>query len=577
VSPRGRQATGGVLSAPAARLANRRIRLLAAILAAVFCVAAARAAWLQAVKAPSLESIAEGQQRETISLPAHRGTIYDRMGVELAIGEEATTVYANPQQIGQPATVAATVARDLDLDEDAVAALLSDRSKGFVYIARKVDPKKAKTLERRGIVGLGFYPEERRTYPQHRVGASVIGYAGLDNQGLAGLELQYNDVLSGRDGRETIVRDPFGRLLDVVEARAVREGRDIRLTLDQRLQAEVEKILRQTQAAWSAKAATAIVLDPHTGGVLAMAVEPGFDANQYGDQTLDVQRNRAVTDTYEPGSTFKVVTVAASLEEGLVGPQSSFQLEYSIQVADRVIHDAEERGTETMTVSQILSRSSNVGAITLAIQLGRDRLAPWIDRFGFGSKTGIDFPGESEGIVLPADRWTGSTIGNVPIGQGIAVTPIQMASVYATIANGGRWIRPHIIDRIGDRKIDPGERRRVLSRQTAQLLTAMMRDVVAGGTGVEAQVPGYTVAGKTGTAAKPDAGGGYSDTRYVASFVGFAPARAPRVVILVAVDEPRGAIWGGTVAAPAFSKIAQFALPYLEVPPDDPATLPAPG
>jgi cell division protein FtsI/penicillin-binding protein 2 len=575
LSARAPQARGGPLTAPAARLANRRIRLLAFALAAIFCVAFARATWLQAVKAPSLESLAEGQQRETITLPAHRGTIYDRMGVELAIGEEATTVYANPTQIRQPAVVAAAVARDLGLDEAEVAALLSDRSKGFVYLARKTDPTKARLLERRDIVGLGFYPEERRTYPHRRIGAAVIGYAGLDNDGLAGLELQYDDVLSGRDGRETIVRDPFGRLLDVVEARPVREGRDIHLTLDHRLQAEVEKIIRQAHVAWSAKAATAIVLDPRTGGVLAMAVEPGFDANAYGEQSLEAQRNRAVTDTYEPGSTFKVVTVAAALEEQLVGPQTSFVLEYSIQVADRVIHDAEERGTETMTVSQILSRSSNVGAITLAIQLGRDRLARWIDRFGFGAKTGIDFPGESEGIVLPADRWTGSTIGNVPIGQGIAVTPIQMAAAYATIANGGRWIRPHVIERIGDRRIDPGARHRVMSRQTADLLTAMMRDVVADGTGVEAQVPGYSVAGKTGTAAKADPSGGYSDTRYVASFVGIAPASAPRVVVLVAVDEPRGAIWGGTVAAPIFSRIAQFALPYLDVQPDQPETITA--
>jgi cell division protein FtsI/penicillin-binding protein 2 len=572
-----RQARGGALGAPTTRLANRRIRLLAVLLAALFCVAFARAAWLQAVKAPSLESLAQGQQRETISLPAHRGTVYDRMGVELAIGEEATTVYANPSQIRQPAVVAAAVARDLELDEEAVAALLSDRSKGFVYLARKADPAKAKLLERREIVGLGFYPEERRTYPQRRIGATLLGYAGLDNEGLAGLELQYDEVLSGRDGRETIVRDPFGRLLDVVEAKPVHEGRDVHLTLDHRLQAEVEKILRQTRVAWSAKAATAIVLDPRTGGVLAMAVEPGFDANAYGEQTLEAQRNRAVTDTYEPGSTFKVVTVGAALEEGLVGPQTSFVLDYSIQVADRVIHDAEERGTETMTVSQILSRSSNVGAITLAIMLRRDRLASWIERFGFGAKTGIDFPGESQGIVLESEDWTGSTIGNVPLGQGIAVTPIQMAAAYATIANGGRWIRPHLIDRIGDRRIDPGERRRVLSERTANLLTAMMRDVVSGGTGVEAQVPGYTVAGKTGTAAKPDPSGGYSDTRYVASFVGFAPATAPRVVVLVAVDEPQGTIWGGTVAAPAFAKIAEFALQYLEVRPDAPETLPAAG
>jgi cell division protein FtsI/penicillin-binding protein 2 len=230
-----------------------------------------------------------------------------------------------------------------------------------------------------------------------------------------------------------------------------------------------------------------------------------------------------------------------------------------------------------MTVAQILSRSSNVGAITLALSLGRDRLAAWIDRFGFGQKTGVDYPGESSGIVLRPGRWTGSTIGNVPLGQGIAVTPIQMAAAYATIANHGVGIRPHLIDRIGDRKIGAGKKERVVSSRTARLLTQMMRDVVELGSGTNARVPGFTVAGKTGTAAKPDPQGGYSDTRYVASFVGFAPAKSPRLVILVAVDEPQGTIWGGEVAAPAFAKIAEFALQYLDVPPDAPDTLPAAG
>ena len=303
-----------------ARLANRRIRLLAALLAAVFAVAFARSAWIQAIEAPSLESLAQGQQRETITLPAHRGTLYDRHGVELAIGEDATTVYANPMQVAEPRVAAAAVSRALDLDPEQVLAALSDRSRGFVYLARQADPEAAKVLEAKKIVGLGFYPEERRTYPQHRVAASVVGYAGLDNKGLSGLELQYEEALAGRDGRETIVRDPFGRLLDVVEARAVREGHDVHLTLDHRLQAEVEGVLRETRAAWGAAAATAIVLDPRTGGILAMATEPGFDANAYPEQAPETQRSRAVTDTYEPGSTFKVVTVAAALEEKLVDP-----------------------------------------------------------------------------------------------------------------------------------------------------------------------------------------------------------------------------------------------------------------
>jgi cell division protein FtsI (penicillin-binding protein 3) len=528
------------------RLANRRIRLLVALFGAVFAVAVLRSAWLQAVRAPSLDKLAASQQRETITLPAHRGTIYDRMGIELAIGEEATTVYANPKQIREPGRVAAVVARDLGLDRAAVLAALSDRSRGFVYVARQTDPARAETLEARHIVGLGFYPEERRTYPQKRVAASVIGYAGTDNKGLAGLELRFDDILAGQGGEETIVRDPFGRLLDVTDTEPVKEGKDISLTLDHRLQAQVEQVVRDTRETWRAKAVTAIVLDPRTGGVLAMAVAPGFDANRYGAYPADRVRNKAVTDTYEPGSTFKVVTVAGALDDHLVSPSTAFTLPYEIHVSDRIIHDAEERGTERMTVSQILARSSNVGAITLALDMGKDRLARWIDRFGFGHRTGIDFPGETPGIVLPPRAWTGSTIGNVPIGQGIAVTPIQMASVYAAIANGGEWIEPHLVDRIAGREIGGLQKHRVVTEETAKLVSRMMADVVSEGTG------------------------GYSDTRYVASFVGFAPARSPRVVILVAVDEPHGDIYGGTVAAPAFARIAQFALQYLEVPPDAP-------
>jgi cell division protein FtsI/penicillin-binding protein 2 len=312
----------------------------------------------------------------------------------------------------------------------------------------------------------------------------------------------------------------------------------------------------------------AIVLDPRTGAVRAMAVAPGFDANRYAEVWRPLQRNRTVTDTYEPGSTFKLVTVAGALSEHLVTPSTTFTLPYSIQVSDRVIHDAEPRGTETMSVAQILAQSSNVGAITLAEKLGPHRLAAWISRFGFGKPTGIDYPGESPGIVLPEQDWSGSTIGNVPIGQGIAVTPIQMAEAYGAVANRGVWVQPHLVDHVGDGRPAAPRRRRIVSPAVAAQLIAMLKNVVAEGTGTLAAVPGYQVAGKTGTAAKPDPRGGYSDSRYVASFVGMVPASKPRLVILVAVDEPQGAIWGGVVAAPAFSEIARFDLQYLEVPPD---------
>jgi cell division protein FtsI (penicillin-binding protein 3) len=553
------------------RVVNRRIRLIVAVFALVFAAALVRATWLQAVRAAPLDRLAASQHRETVAVPARRGAIYDRSGVELAVGEPATTVYANPKQIRDPQAVAMAAGRALGLDPARLLPLLSDRTRGFVFVARKADPHAAEQLRREAIVGLGFYPEERRVYPQRRVASEVVGYAGVDNRGLAGLELELDQALAGANGVETVVRDPFGRRLDTIEAKEVRDGRDVVLTLDNVIQRHVERVLRETRARWTAESATAVVVDPRTGGVLAMAVEPGFDANRFPAVGRERQRNRAVTDTYEPGSTFKVVTLAAALESGMVAPTTKYRLPYSIRVSDRVIHDAEERGAETMTVAQILSQSSNVGVVTLALGLGRENLSRWIDRFGFGHVTGLDYPGETPGIVLPAEEWSGSTIGNVPIGQGIAVTSLQMARAYAVIANGGVALQPHVVERVEGEPPRTRGRRRIISAVTARQLTAMLRGVVETGSGGEAQVAGYTVAGKTGTAAKPDpVRGGYSDSRYVGSFVGFVPATAPRLVILVTVDEPRGTIWGGTVAAPAFAKIAQYALEYLDVPPDAP-------
>ncbi len=552
------------------RLVNRRIRLLLAVLTLAFGGLLLRATWLQGVRAESLARLGQTQHRESVALPASRGTIYDRAGVELGLGEPATTVYANPKQIVNPRAAAVAVERTLGLDADHIYPELADRTRGFVYVERQADPAQAAALERLKLSGFGFYPEERRTYPQRSVGAQVLGYVGIDGNGLSGLELQFDKQLAGRAGHETIVKDPSGRVIDVEQQRPEAAGRDVFLTLDHTIQANAEEVLRETVHKWQAKSASAIVLDPRTGAVLAMAVQPGYDANRFPTTPSDLQRNRTVTDTYEPGSTFKLVTVAAALSERLVSPSTRFTLPYSLNVADRVVHDAEERGTVNYSVAQILAHSSNIGAIELAEMLGRTRLSSWINRFGFGRVTGIDYPGESPGIVLPPAKWSGSTIGNVPIGQGIAVTPVQMAAAYAAIANRGVWSRPHIVDHVAGGGRPSLYRRRLVSPGVASELMLMLKDVVAEGTGTYAAMPGYEVAGKTGTAQKPDSHGGYATGRYVASFVGIVPASRPRLVVLVMVDEPQGAIWGGIVAAPAFQQIARFDLQYLEVPPDSP-------
>jgi cell division protein FtsI (penicillin-binding protein 3)/stage V sporulation protein D (sporulation-specific penicillin-binding protein) len=555
------------------KLANRRIRLLLALLTLAAVVTFGRAFWLQVVRAPALERLAAQQHHETVTTPAGRGTIFDRMGVQLAIGEQATTVYADPRQIRNAQKVAVEAGHALNIDPNKIYPQLRDKKQSFVYVQRKADPARAAALQRKGLAGVDFYSEERRFYPQHTVAAQVLGYAGVDNNGLAGLELGLDRDLAGKPGKETIVRDPFGRTIDVVSSTPEQPGRDVFLTLDHTLQAKVESVLRTTVARWHALDGTAIVLDPQTGGVLAMAVAPGFDANDFSQVPSSMQRNRAVTDTYEPGSTFKVVTYAAALTDGVVNPNSSFSLPPSIKVADRTIDEAEPRPTETMTVAEMLARSSNVGTVMLAQLLGSKRLAGWINRFGFGRPTGIDFPGESPGIVLPLMRWSGSTIGNVPIGQGIAVTPIQMAAMYGALANHGIWVQPHLVDHVRGRRLKRPARHRILSTAISREVISMLQGVVSDGTGEQAAVPGYLVAGKTGTAAKPDSSGGYSDTRYVASFVGIVPASAPRLVVLVSINEPQGQIFGGVVAAPAFRDIARFALQYLDVPPDDVSTL----
>ncbi|HEX7625663.1 MAG TPA: penicillin-binding protein 2 [Gaiellaceae bacterium] len=552
--------------------ANRRIRLLLAIFVLVFAGTLARAVWLQGVQASTLGKMAERQHHESVVIPAGRGTIFDTNGVQLAIGEQTTTVYANPQQITNARAIAVAAQHILGVDANQLYPQLLNRKTGFVYVQRFADATAAATFLKKGFAGVNSYPEEKRAYPQGSVASQVVGFAGTDNKGLGGLEVQYNRQLTGKPGKQTIVRDPFGRAIDVVSATAEKQGRDVITTIDNKIQANAEQVLRDTVAKWHAKSATAIVLDPHSGAVLAMAQAPGYNANNSSRVPQSLLTNHAVTDVFEPGSVFKLVTVAGALTDGLVTPDSKFVLPPCIQVADKCIHDAEQRGTETFTVAKILSYSSNVGAITIAEKLGAPELMKWIGRFGFGKSTGLDFPGESVGIVPSyPDQWSGTTIGNVPIGQGIAVTPIQIAAAYGAIANGGVWVQPHLVQRVGRQAVHGLKHHRVVSPAVDLELKTMLTGVVDehGATGNEAQISGYTVMGKTGTAQIPGPHG-YTTGKYVASFVGMVPVKTPRLLVLVSVEEPHDQIYGGVVAAPAFAQIAKFDLQYMSVPPDAP-------
>jgi cell division protein FtsI/penicillin-binding protein 2 len=551
-----------------ARVVNSRLRLLLLGILLTFAVLGARTAWLQTVRASSLAAMAQTQAKKSIVLPAGRGTIYDRLGNPLAIGEQATDVDADPMQISDPRREARIAAKVLGIPFRRVYRQLSDRSRGFVYIQRKAPAKLAAALERRHLVGFTFAPDQKRVYPQGTVAAPVLGYAGLDNTGLSGLELELNKQLEGTPGSATEVRDALGQAVNTIQQRPAHNGRDVFLTLDSHIQANAEQVLQQTVQEWHAKDATAIVLNPHTGAILAMAQEPGYNGNAYPAATAHgLTVDHAVNDVFEPGSVFKVVTIGGALSQHDITPNTAFRVPGSLNVADRVIHDAEPHGTETLKVRQILQRSSNIGTDMIAERyLGESGLKKWMARFGFGRRTGLDFPGESRGL-LPS-YWSGSTIGTVPIGQGVSVTAIQLASVYGAIANGGEWVQPHLVDHIAGAPPVRPHKRRVLEPGVDAQLRTMLRGVVSDqGTAELAAIPGYAVAGKTGTAQKPGPHG-YIPGAYVATFVGMVPASRPRLLVLVTIDEPHGGIYGGIVAAPAFEQIASFDLQYLEVPPD---------
>jgi cell division protein FtsI/penicillin-binding protein 2 len=547
---------------------DRRLGLLFLGFLCALVAIVARAAWIQGVRGSDYSSEAQSQQTETVTVPAARGAILDRRGTELAVSEDAATIFATPYQVKDPAEAAAELAGVLELDEDELLETLSDEESGFAYLERKVDLPTAERVRKLRLDGIGVLPDSRRVYPQGQLASQVIGSVGIDDQGLTGLEAAEDELLHGTAGERQVVLDALGDELERDTLTGAEPGTDLRLTIDADLQARTEGVLADLAGRYHPAGATAIVMDPKTSEVLAMANYPAGDPSDPSAAEPAELENRATGYTYEPGSTFKAFTVAGALEEGLVTPETVFDLPPTIQVADRVIEEAHERGPVSLPVSDILAQSSNVGSVMIGQELGAERFDEWVRRFGFGSATGIDYPGEERGIVPAPEDYSGSTIGNVPIGQGLSVTPMQMAAGYAAIANDGVLRTPRLVLEEGGKPVPRTDRRRVISSDNAAKLRQMLAGVLApGGTASEVEVPGYTLAGKTGTAEKV-VDGVYSESQFVASFVGFAPAEDPELLVSVVVDEPQGDYYGGTVAAPAFGEIAKFALPYLGIEPD---------
>jgi cell division protein FtsI (penicillin-binding protein 3) len=547
------------------RLIERRIGLLFAAFLLCFLVIVCRAFWLQGVQGSKLASEAVAQQTETITVPGLRGALLDRSGNKLASSENAATIFATPYQVKNAPRTAAKLAPILKEDKGKVLEALTAES-GFSYVAQNVDLATAARVKALELEGIGESPAVRRTYPQGDMAGQVIGVVSSEGKGLTGIEAGEESALRGEDGERRIVNDALGEPIRTETVKEASDGEDVQLTLDPVIQEKTEQVLAEVGETYSPQGATAIVVDPRNSQVLAMANWPPVDpANLSGVSNEDLM-NKATGFNYEPGSTFKAFTVSAALEEGLVAPTTEFVLPPELHVADRTIKDAEERGTETMSVAQILARSSNIGAVTIGLRVGATKFSKWIERFGFGRKTGVQFPGEELGIVPKLSEYSGSTMGNLPMGQGLAVTPMQMVAGYTAIANNGILRPPQLIKRVGEHEVREPKGHRVISAQVATEVREMLEGVLGPeGTASEVSVPGYTLAGKTGTAQVAE-NGGYSETNYIASFIGFAPAVHPQFLAAVIVDEPQGEIYGGSVAAPAFGKIAAYALPYLGVP-----------
>jgi len=565
------------------RTAGLRSRTLifAAFLACAFLGILVRLSFLQIVKHDEYSRLAESQHAKTVALKPKRGPIVDRTGQVLAESSAAESLFALPHRIDDVQRLARTLAPILGDPAPEIAKRM-DASKRFVWVKRKLPPAVAQAVRELNEPGLGFLQESLRLYPSRELAAHVVGFEGLDGKGLGGIEQVWDSQLAGAEGRALVERDALGR--DVTGAptvlKATVPGQGVALTIDATLQYLAEK---EVEAAWRrtrSKAAMAVMMDPRTGEILALAIRPTFNPNAFATATDEQRRNRAITDPFEPGSTFKVIMAAAALEEGVVRPTDRFYGENGkIRVATAVISDWKPFGW--LTFSEVLQNSSNVGSIKAGMQLGKERYYRYITAFGFGQAVGLGLPGESRGQLRAPAQWSALSLATMSIGQEISVTALQILTAFAAIANGGRLMQPQIVRAVLDAQgreasvFEPKAVRQVISPETARELTTIMTAVVREGTGHNAAIPGYEVAGKTGTAQKMDpATHRYSHAPGVLSFVGFAPADDPRMAMIVLLDEPKNEKWGSEAAAPIFSAIGREALRHMNVPPQ--GTTPVP-
>jgi cell division protein FtsI (penicillin-binding protein 3) len=553
---------------------DRRVGFLLLGFMLLLGLALMRATYLGAFRADSLQQAASSQQIVSTQIPATRGVVTDRSGVQLAISQSAADIIADPFLIKHPLPAAQKLAPLLHKPMLTVLAQLS-RHTGYLSLAHQISSAEAKQIAALKIDGITTTPDVKRIYPRAWAASQVLG--GVNNAGGdSGLEYYYNSRLQGTAGERRVVFDARSQPISIDEVKPMRSGQTLKLTLDAALQDQVEQVLAGVGAQYSPKGATAIVMNPNTGAILALANWPRVNADDPGGAPASALQDKAVQFNYEPGSTFKAITVAAAVQDGVVSPTTQLNIPSVLQVADRQIHDAESHSDETLSVAQILKVSSNIGADKIGGLLGATRFDYWVHRFGFGARTRVDLPGEQTGLVLHESHYSGSSMGNLPMGQGESVTPIQMAAAYSAIANGGYLRPPHVVSAIGGKPQPLPAGHRVISATTSAEMREMLRGVLAdGGTASGADIPGYDLAGKTGTA-NVVVNGKYSGSDYIASFIGMVPASAPKLVVAVMVDEPHGSIYGGSVAAPAFQKIVGWAVPYLGINPDPAGVRPNP-